>query len=282
MNFNLADAILILIIALFFAWGFIIGFRKSLVRLIGFGVSLLISVLLAGLVARSLLNIDFIANFVAGSQNSLYSFFHYRLSSQLDQITIEYLRAAYSYGGAYAVDAVFQDTRAVFRLVVYPLVRSAATSSVMLNSNMETARDLFALELAYGTAVLITGALLFFLLRIFIACLNIVLKKRSKSKQAANKMQNTLGRLLGAPLGAMRGLFFVSTILVVLSLMSGFSFMERPMEEIQSSIVASTISRGTQAISQLIIHSNPDNARFEILLEAAGFEKIVVYNTSAY
>ncbi|MCL2556752.1 MAG: hypothetical protein FWE03_07055 [Firmicutes bacterium] len=271
MQFNLADIILFILIAVFMFLGLRAGFKKSLVSFVCLAVSLLLSVLLAPVATRALMGIDSIANLIAGPNNSIFTFFYNHLWAGLDQISIEYLNQVYSYGGATAVDAVFMDggfnLSSVFMMIVYPLVRSAAVSPIMLNSTMDTARHLFALELAYGASVFIVGILLFLILRIIAACLNIAFK--FSGKKGAKK--NPVSRLVGGAIGLLRGAVYAGLILIVLSLLAGFAFMDTPMQTISNSFIAGHISNGANAITEFIIRSNPESTRFEILLKAAGF-----------
>jgi|GEM_PF-3496241 len=276
MSFNLADIIIIIVVAIFGIVGLITGFRRSLVSLAGFIVSLLITVLLASIVTDAMLGVNWIANLVAGQESSLFAFFHRNIVTELDYITIEYMRNAYYYGGEQAIDAIFLgggfDFSSVFMMIIYPLVRSAATSPLMLNSYMGTARDLFALELAYGTAILITGSLLFIVLRILVTCISIVLKPKRPIEEPT-RAKKAAGSIVAMILGMLRGFVYAGVILAVLSLMSGFAVMDRPMEEVRGSVIARVISNTTNTVSELVISSRPEDVRFNRLLDAAGFNE---------
>jgi len=271
---NLSDLILILFIILFVVLGIRAGFKKSLISFIGFAVSLIITILLAAVATRALLTLDGFSSLVAGRDGSFFAFFYRHLLNSLDYISIEYLRAAYNYGGADAVDYVFLgggfDPTSIFMLVVYPLVRSAAVSPVMLNSTMGTARELFALELSYGLAVFLVGVAMFIVLRIIVACISIVLRKKSANRAALK----AAARLGGGLIGLARGALYAGIILMVLSLMAGFSFMNAPMRNIEESMFVGNLANGANTVSELVIRSAPDHDRFEMLLLAAGFEVV--------
>jgi len=275
VSFNLADLSLILFIGLFGVLGFFAGFRKGLVSLIGFALSLVIAVLIASLVTQVLISIDGIANIVAGQQNSLFVLFRRHLNSDLDYISIVYMRYTYLAGGADAVNALFDgrggDFGIVFRIFVYPLVQSAAVSPIMLNSNMLTARDLFALELAYAATHFMIIIILFIVIRIIVACLSILLKTKHMDDK-----KKSAGQIAGIIIGLTKGALYVCLVLAFMSLMTSLSFMDRPMQEIESSALVSPIARWTNSVSEWIINSQPENERFERLLEAAGFDTVFV------
>jgi len=267
---NFADIVLLGLVGLFAVFGFLNGFRKSLVSLIGFTLSLVIAVFAARLTTRALMSVDFFGNLVAGRDGwSIYSFIHRFLVSELDNITVLQMRDAYYYGGEPAVAALFQSPQLnlgwIFMAVTYPLVRSAAVNPMFLNSGLVTARDLFALELSYGVAIFIVGVLLFIAVRIIVACISLALKTKNKKK-------NFFGRIFGAGLSAARGVLYAAVILSLFTFMSGLAFMNRPMEEVRNSAIVAPLSRGTSAVTELVLRGRVDDRRFEMLLEVSGFD----------
>ena len=267
---NFADIVLFGFIGLFAVFGFVSGFRKSLVSLVGFTLSLIVAVITARLTTRALVSVDFLGNIVAGQDGwSIYGVIYGFLVPQLDTVSVAQMSQAYASGGEGAVAALFQTPELnlswIFMAVTYPLVSSAATNPAFLSSNLGTARELFALELSYGVAIFIVGVLLFMAVRIIIACICLALRTKSRKK-------NPLGRVVGAGFGAARGMLYAIVILSLLTFLSGFPYVARPMEEIRNSAAVDPLSRGTSAVTELILRGGRDDRRFEMLLEISGFD----------
>lgn len=253
----IVDIVILVFVLAMAIFGFVKGFFKSFVSLLGFVLSLVLAVLLSKVVAGALLSVDRIAEWVAGTK-SLYSWLYTKLPSSLEAITTQDIKLAEN------IKELFSEEAPWFLRMFYPLVSSGLSNQLYLDT-LGNARQIMALELAYGIYVFIVGIVLFIAFRIIAEAISLVFSKYSKGPKLF------YGRVLGAILGICKGIIYSMVILTILSFLVNFSFMAQVNDEIEKSKIAGILSDASIKITSTLLESNEDDPRYARLLEVAGF-----------
>jgi len=154
------------------------------------------------------------------------------------------------------------------------MVAPAAQNPIFLNSYMTSARQLFALELSFGVLVFITGVLLFAVFRIIAACIGLALRRVWLNK---NGRKSRIGRVIALFIGIARAFMYSASLLIIINLLAGASFMLNTTQHIQNSTIVSSLSNTSISISHRVLSQNPNHPRFEALIRAAGFDSPMDY-----
>lgn len=231
---SIADIVIIVLVALMALIGLWKGFFKTLVTFCGWFVSILVSMLIARVVAEALLDVTAIGNFVAGSEGfSLFGFFKGMLPDELmaleSSATEAQIRTALGDG--------------VVAAIVSPFI-GVLTNSTISASALSVGEGI-ALAMAGGVFEVIVGVALFIVIRIIMTLLVLFLK----SLINPDKKKGVLERLGGFVLGAARGVLFSCVILLVIGFMTPFSFMGQITSDIDQSVIARPIATQVYALS---------------------------------
>ena len=231
---SIADIVIIVLVVLMALIGLWKGFFKSLVTFCGWFVSILVSMLIARVVAEALLDVPALGNFVAGSEGfSLFGFFKGMLPEELlaleSSATEAQIRTALGDG--------------VVAAIVSPFI--GVLTNTTISASALSVGEGIALAMAGGLFEVMVGVALFIVIRIIMTLLVLFLK----SLINPDKKKGALERLGGFLLGAARGVLFSCVLLLIVGFMTPFNFMGQITADIDQSVLARPIATQVYALS---------------------------------
>lgn len=270
IKMSYVDIVLIVIIGLFALFGFIGGFFKSISKLFGWIMTLLITMLITDLIATALLSINSIGKFAVGSGGgwSLYKWFLSIMPDKLKSIDMDQVRYMFIKSGEKGVKEFLTDNGGVWVSFIIPLIIKYVTNPVYLASNIENAAQAVASQLALIMYTIMIGVILFIIVRIIIAVIARLLRK------FRNKNKNFLSRLGGFAVGGARGFLYSIILILILNFILSFNIapLKKVKEQTENSVIASRLVNLTEKTTNGIENKTRSNESYKKVVKLLGYQ----------
>lgn len=224
------DLIFFGVIALCAALGFIFGFFKTIISFLGWFICILFSFLLAKAIANAFLGAQTINRLVG--EGSLFDLVYGVVPDKLKSISLEQIREGIAAGEN--VKELVRSQMDGFMVFASSIIEGAICKDMYLNSAIENAGQVLALELTYHIYVIMVGIIIFLLLRVIVMMLSFLFKFRLGRKVKLWE------RLAGIGAGIVRGFAYACIIVMVASYVGGMSDIVK--EETDASKVSVPVS----------------------------------------
>jgi len=205
------DIIILVILALYGIIGYNYGFGKSLVKIFGWILSILVVILITDLVANALLSSDKIKDFVLGPNDSINSFIIKKIPKDLRNINMADLKEKLTLYGMDGVKEMVKEAGGPIISVLASVIISYIVNPIYLASNIQTLGEIISIELSLLVFEIILGAVLFIIVKIVMAIIARVIGNIGMEDK------NILSRVGGALVGIFRGIMYVTILLFFFS-----------------------------------------------------------------
>lgn len=254
------DIVFFAVILLFLVLGVIFGFFKTLVSFLGWAVCIFIAYLLAKAVANALLTAGIADRLVGGA---IYDGVYGLIPDKLKDVSLYEIRQMLRTGKtAEEVGEYIKSQSGGLLGFVSSIIQGAICKEMYLNSALQNAGQVLALELTYQIYVILVGVAIFVVLRILVMGVSIIFNSKLRGRKV-----KVWERFAGMGLGAVRGFAYACLLLMVFNFIAGFSSALKKQSE-SSKVSVPVTAWINDATSKVLSRDNEDNGRYLNLIEA--------------
>lgn len=242
------------------ALGFIRGLFKTVISFFGWFLCILIAYLLAKAVGNALLTPKMAQTIVNGK---LFEAVFGMIPDGLKEVSMNEIRQMLADGAT--SEQVFEYVRSLSGTVIgfaFTVMRGAITKDIYLNSQIESAGQVLALELTYQIYIVLVGIAIFIVLRVIVMGVSVLFGGKLVGREI--KLWERLG---GLGLGAVRGFVCACILTMVLGFAAGFSSKLKEQTDVSNVAVPAT-DWINEKMSAALAKGNDGNERFQNLIDA--------------
>ncbi len=266
------DIALLVVVALFALIGFILGFGKTMSKLFGWIMSILIVLIITDLIVNLLLTNQRVIELIAGNANSskssLFKWVMAKIPQELRDIPMSEVSQIYLTSGSNGVSKIINDKGGAVFSILAPILVNYVINPIYLASGMATMGEVIAAQLSLLILSVIVGAILFLLIRIIMAIIAKVIRN------ASGEGKSLFSRLGGFLVGAVRGGMYCVLLLLTLNMVMGAGIEQLKVldEQVENSVFSKDVIEMVDDVSDKIVESNKANDNVKKMIKLVGYE----------